>query len=378
MPTYYEILKVNHTASVQELQTAIDDKYTQCRRLVTHYDPSVVNQANVALQSLEKIRETLLSPELKSIYDEALGFSGSQLGGLMDPDMHVSQLPGTTAVFPSMAVGRPVQQPVAPVNPLTSSAPVDGWHCEKCKEVNPVGSSYCKSCGADLGQPCPQCGTPYEITSKFCPSCGINPREFIEEQERVQAENLELRRQEVRLVLTKAESQLQAGMYGLGKDTLGLFAGLGNKSKNDQTIYDQNEPDWRKAEALDKNTNVVRTSMIKQNVLKIVLGYAVVGGVLGFVVGIIELINYFDWSRLVLPFGYAIGAGLVWAIVGATGSAVYYYNWGGRKPMQQELVFGALAPIGLAAALAVGAALIWVIIIVAVVVFAFMIWAGGG
>ena len=55
MSNYYEMLKISHAATKQEIQVAIDDRYDQCRMLVTHHDPNVVNQANMALQSLEKI-----------------------------------------------------------------------------------------------------------------------------------------------------------------------------------------------------------------------------------------------------------------------------------------------------------------------------------
>ena len=87
MPNYYEILNLQPAASMQDVQVAIDTKYNQYRRLVTHHDPTVVNQANMALQSLEKIRETLLSPDRKAVYDEALGLSGPVIGGLGDPHM---------------------------------------------------------------------------------------------------------------------------------------------------------------------------------------------------------------------------------------------------------------------------------------------------
>ena len=296
MPTYYEFLQVDDTASVQEIQIALDQKYNECRRLVTHHDQDIVNQANMALQSLEKIRGTLLNTESKSVYDETLGLSASQVGGLMDLDVSASQpLSGASAV-PSMLGGGPFQQTITP-NKQPSNTPVDGWHCSKCNSISQSGSLFCKSCGAELGYPCPQCGTPVEHTAKFCPSCGVNPSEFIEEQERAKAEAIELWQKEMQHVLSQAESQLSTGMYGLVKDTLGVFDGLGNKNKTTEIRYTKNEIAWKKAEALDNNANIVRKNVIKQNVMKVTLGYTAAGGVVGFIAGVIELINYFDWKE---------------------------------------------------------------------------------
>ena len=56
MSNYYEILNVPTTASTAEIQTAYEQQYDQWRRLVTHQDPNVVNQANQALKALETIR----------------------------------------------------------------------------------------------------------------------------------------------------------------------------------------------------------------------------------------------------------------------------------------------------------------------------------
>lgn len=50
---YYEILNLQPTASSADIQTAFENQYNQWRRLVTHHDPKVVNQANQALQALE-------------------------------------------------------------------------------------------------------------------------------------------------------------------------------------------------------------------------------------------------------------------------------------------------------------------------------------
>src|ERR1035437_4567587 len=83
MPTYYEIINVIPTAAQSEIELVLDAQYNKVRRLVTHQDPNVVNQANQALQLLEKIRTTLMDDGKRSAYDAAIGIS-SNLGGLAD------------------------------------------------------------------------------------------------------------------------------------------------------------------------------------------------------------------------------------------------------------------------------------------------------
>ena len=46
MATYYEFLQVAPTASVAEIEAAWEERYNHWRRLVTHHDPQVVNEAN--------------------------------------------------------------------------------------------------------------------------------------------------------------------------------------------------------------------------------------------------------------------------------------------------------------------------------------------
>lgn len=358
MPNYYEMLKVSHTATNQEIQAAIDERYDQCRRLVTHHDPNVVNQANVALQSLEKIRETLLNPDRKSVYDEALGISGNMVGGLMDPQMAAANLP---ARVPMMVSG-PATRALPAYMP--TSAPPDGWYCTKCNSISQVGSLFCKACGNEIGQTCPKCGASFEKTAQFCPSCGVHPQQYAEEQEKARLETIERQRQGIRQKLGEAETQLQAGMYGLAKDSLGAFEGLGNASQKNPVICSKNEPEWKKAEALNRNSNTTRMVFIKENTLKITIGYASAGAGLGFISGIIALIGHisniiqyqvsFNWSYLFVPFLNAIGLGIGGAIAGAVGSGIYFYQWGGRRPVSQDLIFGGVAPIALAIMLALG------------------------
>lgn len=357
MTTYYEYLQIQPVATEQEIQIAFDEKYNQCRRLVTHHDPNIVNQANLALQSLEKIREVLLDPERRAVYDEALGIGGNVLGGLADPN--------------SSQVGIPVQTPpmvrnIPNLGTTSQLAPntLEGWTCGKCNSISQVGSLFCKSCGSEIGQSCPKCGTLFEKTAKFCPSCGINPQGYAEEQEKLRLEAMERQRQGIRNKLSDAKSQLSLGMYGLAKDALTGFEGLGNPKSSTIVICKKDEPEWKQADALNQSANALRKNMIRQNVLKITIGYAGLGGLIGFLSGLATLIQHisnvikyqysFEWSYLFGPtlsmFGLALGG----AIAGAVGSAIYFYQWGGRRSISQDLLFGAAAPIGLMFMLALG------------------------
>ena len=73
MPNYYEIIKVQPTAPTAEIVNACEAQYNQWRRLVTHHDQDVVNQANQALQTIEQIRLTLTDTEKRGVYDAAVG-----------------------------------------------------------------------------------------------------------------------------------------------------------------------------------------------------------------------------------------------------------------------------------------------------------------
>jgi len=203
----------------------------------------------------------------------------------------------------------------------------------------------------------------FEKTAKFCPSCGVNPQQFATERSRIQAELMEKQRQGIRQKLTQAESHLQIGMYGLAKDTLGVFEGLGNL-KGQQILCKRDEPEWQKAQMLNQNANVARMAFIKQNTLKITIGYAVAGASLGVISGVIALISHisniiqyqysFDWSYLLGPILNGLGLGIGGAIAGAIGSGIYFYQWGGRRSINQDLLLGGLAPIALAIMLAFG------------------------
>ncbi|RIK22539.1 MAG: hypothetical protein DCC52_13660 [Chloroflexi bacterium] len=151
MANYYELLKVSPSASAQEISSAFDTQYEQWRRLVTHHDPNVVNQANQALQLLEQIRATLSDPAKRAAYDEGIG-----LRSPMTPPAP-RQMPG--AAQPGS---------VAPTQPAL-------WTCPKCAKENPPNTRFCFNCGTQLVRACPECGQETSLVATgFCGNCGYN------------------------------------------------------------------------------------------------------------------------------------------------------------------------------------------------------------
>jgi hypothetical protein len=217
----------------------------------------------------------------------------------------------------------------------------------------------------------------YERTAKFCPSCGVNPQQFAEEQATARTQALEKQRQGIRQKLNEAEAHLQNGKYGLAKDALGAFEGLGN-SKG-QVLCKRDEPDWQKAQVLNQNANTARMAFIKQNTLKITIGYAAAGAGLGFIIGVIALISQissaisnhipFNWSYLSRPILNGFGLGVGAAIAGAIGSGIYFFLFGGRRSLNQDMIFGALSPILLSITMAFGPVCFGVIVVAVLIVF---------
>jgi RNA polymerase subunit RPABC4/transcription elongation factor Spt4 len=165
MPNYYELLRVKPNANDAEIQSAFDQQYEQWRRLVTHHDPNVVNQANQAIQLLEKIRATLTDPTKRNDYDEAIGIKGVT-AGLADPNILLN-----VQTFSSPPSSRPATIPTA------ATQRPDVWVCGKCHAVSAKGTRFCGSCGNALGQDCPNCRKLIQATIKFCPECGSNVAE---------------------------------------------------------------------------------------------------------------------------------------------------------------------------------------------------------
>lgn len=194
MSTYYEMLKIQPTATITEIEAAIETQYHQWRRLVTHHDPNVVEQANRSLRALEQIRTTLTDPTRRAVYDEAIGVRG-QIGGLADPEALLSQ----------------ATQPPPPPRPAPTAKPaeerLDAWVCPKCQSSNPVGARHCTRCGQQLGQECPKCRQLIPRVATFCSHCGTEIQAFLRQQQAEEAARLAQEREAAR---QQAEATAQA------------------------------------------------------------------------------------------------------------------------------------------------------------------------
>ena len=165
MANYYEMLKISPNASPQEISNALDTQYEQWRRLVTHHDPNVVNQANQALQLLEQIRATLTDPTKRAAYDEGIGLRS--VGGLADPTA-ILNMPSTVMTPPAP---RPIPVPAQPGLVAPSSPAL--WTCPKCSKENPPNTRFCFSCGTQLVRTCPECRQETSLVATgFCGNCG--------------------------------------------------------------------------------------------------------------------------------------------------------------------------------------------------------------
>ncbi len=171
MTTYYDILKLTTTATMAEIETALNAQYHQWRRLVTHHDPTIVNQANQELQLLEQIRETLTIPEERAAYDTSLN-EDVAIGSLADP--HHVQSKTTSFIPPSPnSTGASI---TSPDNTITRT---DIWICQNCRTPNTVGTMYCCECGAQVGINCPSCEHVIQASVKHCPMCGVDLKETL-------------------------------------------------------------------------------------------------------------------------------------------------------------------------------------------------------
>ncbi len=160
MLTYYDILKLQSTATQAEIETVLDGQYNQWRRLVTHHDPNVVDEANRALRTLELIRNTLGNPVERSKYDASLN-----IGYLATSD----QLPR----FATQAQNA-LTSPFIEDSHSANLERVDAWLCQKCKNANPIGQKFCAKCGNQIAEECVDCKKLSPTTNVFCPECGMN------------------------------------------------------------------------------------------------------------------------------------------------------------------------------------------------------------
>ncbi len=200
MSTYYELLKLDNTASQEEIEAKLDDQYTKWRSLVTHHDPDVVTQANQALQLLEEMRVVLLDPGKRADYDAGIASQQVGVAGLADPEMILAANPmGAGGMAPPRQ--RQVQQP-EPVIERT-----DAWICPNCNKANVIGTQFCAKCGNRIALECPSCGSLEELSKKFCSHCGVDKEKSFMENQKSQIRDLEQRIQYKNQELSEAKSQ---------------------------------------------------------------------------------------------------------------------------------------------------------------------------
>ncbi|MDP9310390.1 MAG: hypothetical protein M3R24_05790 [Chloroflexota bacterium] len=199
MSTYYDMLKVASTATTREVEHAIEGQYNQWRRLITHHDPAIVNQANEAIQSLEVIRGTLMDEGKRDVYDRSIGLKAA-IGGLADPAVLLSNVSAPPPLSPRQNFGN---QP---------SQPQNIWSCYRCQTENPPHTKYCFKCTAPLVRRCPECKNETSlIATGNCGTCGLQ-FEVAEQRERIRQEATTLRQE-----LQSIEKQVGADQQKLAK-----------------------------------------------------------------------------------------------------------------------------------------------------------------
>ena len=200
MSTYYELLKLDNTASQEEIEAKLDDQYTKWRSLVTHHDPNVVSQANQALQILEEMRVVLLDPGKRANYDATIASQQVGVAGLADPEMIIAGIPMPSGgmVPPTR---RETRQAVEPVDRT------DAWICPNCNKANVIGTQFCAKCGTRIALDCPNCGSMAELSNKFCSYCGVDKEKSFMENQKIQIKDIEQRIKYKNQELREAESQ---------------------------------------------------------------------------------------------------------------------------------------------------------------------------
>ena len=233
MNNYYDLLNISQDANQSEIETVLDDQYTKWRALVTHHDNNVVAQANQALSQLEEIRNTLMNPEKRRVYNNSLFASQGNVAGLADPDILLAQNP----VGHVMAPPRPRAGGSGQTAPAEMDR-TDAWICTNpnCKKANPIGTQFCVKCGTRIGLDCPSCGEFVEISNKFCSSCGVNKAEYFkqnqEEQIRSLKEQIKDAQAQIQLAETNPKSYFKAKAYAIKgnakvKTPLGVAGSVG-------------------------------------------------------------------------------------------------------------------------------------------------------
>jgi len=202
MANYYELLEIPVTASKKEIESAIDQQYTYWHGLVTHHDPSKVEEANRSLRLLEEARSVLTNSTKRKKYDAEIGLKSDKTAGLADPQATVMH-----AKLPSMNVAQNV------THQESVQATTDVWICGKCKTSNRIGLKFCAKCGTQIGQECVKCNKIISMADRFCPHCGIDiAKERIRQIEQKREANRQREEKEARQKALLQEVERQKEM----------------------------------------------------------------------------------------------------------------------------------------------------------------------
>lgn len=182
MENYYTILGVDASVSQGELESRWEDEYNKIRRLVTHHNPSVAEEANHKLRMLEQARNILFDPAKRAAY--TAGLADQKTSGLGDPS--AQSAPGPASAAPRGAYSVPPPPPQQDLNV---------WTCPDCGERNVVGKRYCSKCGGLLAKNCPNCQNLNQLADVYCSTCGVDIEETVHEQKMAE----EKRQQEERV-----------------------------------------------------------------------------------------------------------------------------------------------------------------------------------
>lgn len=207
MHNYYDLLNISPNANQSEIETVLDDQYTKWRALVTHHDSNIVAQSNQALCQLEEVRNTLLNPAKREVYNSLLSKQGN-IGGLSDPDIMLAQ----NSISFGMAPPRP-RSPGAGQVSQTEVERTDAWVCTNpsCRKANQIGTKFCVKCGKRIGFECPNCGDFVELSNKFCSSCGVDK---VEHFKKVQVERIKNLQDQIRNIQQEIqEAEAEPGKY---------------------------------------------------------------------------------------------------------------------------------------------------------------------
>ena len=185
MVNYYEILGLDFSASIDIIETKLDEQYAKWRALVTHHDSEIVSQATKAIQTIEQARSVLTDAAKKQVYDRDLQAELATMGGVVDPIV-VGQAPMGQPGF-GMAIPR---RPIAPAPSQPPAERLDAWICQKCQKPNPKGTTFCAKCGAIVGVNCPNCGVLGDYSDKFCSECGKDKEAVFEENKAMRLKDL--------------------------------------------------------------------------------------------------------------------------------------------------------------------------------------------